>query len=380
MRSPFYWSLIMKIKLNQGHLAAIILTLVVVVWMLLGALSPKTPEPNSRPLALDSGLTRVQVQHFKGELTERSVSFSGTTAANRRVELRSEGHGKVVAVHKQKGSKVRAGELILELDKRDWPARVEQAKANLKQRQLEANSVKELANRGLSNESQQAQAQTLLANAQAELTAAQIQLDATQVRAPFAGVVDERKVEIGDTVQVNQPLAVVLDFNPYLVKGHVPERDAAEVRIGDTAYAELTNGSKIKGKVRFISSDANPNTRTFAVEVEIQSNNTTMVSGLTARIFIPQPAAYAFYLSPALLVLNGQGQLGLKGLDENNQVIFLPANLLKADDKGVWLYGLGQEANIITAGQGFVDYGQKVQPVFDEHNDAPKNNNAVQVE
>jgi multidrug efflux system membrane fusion protein len=305
-------------------------------------------------------LTRVQVQHFKGELTERSVSFSGTTAANRRVELRSEGHGKVVAVHKQKGSKVRAGELILELDKRDWPARVEQAKANFKQRQ--------------------AQAQTLLANAQAELTAAQIQLDATQVRAPFAGVVDERKVEIGDTVQVNQPLAVVLDFNPYLVKGHVPERDAAEVRIGDTAYAELTGGTKIKGKVRFISSDANPNTRTFAVEVEIQSNNTTMVSGLTARIFIPQPAAYAFYLSPALLVLNGQGQLGLKGLDENNQVIFLPANLLKADDKGVWLYGLGQEANIITAGQGFVDYGQKVQPVFDEHNDAPKNNNAVQVE
>ena len=64
-------------------------------------------------------------------------------------------------------------------------ARVEQAKANLKQRQLEANSVKELANRGLSNESQQAQAQTLLANAQAELTAAQIQLDATQVRAPL---------------------------------------------------------------------------------------------------------------------------------------------------------------------------------------------------
>lgn len=370
----------MKTKLNQGYLAAIALTLVVIIWMVAGAFSTKAPSANTRPLALDSGLTKVQVQNLKGTMTEREVSFSGTTAANRRVEIRAEGYGKVIAVHKQKGSKVRAGELILELDKRDWPARVEQAKANFKQRQIEANSAKELSNRGLSNEAQLAQAQTLLANAQAELTAAQIQLDATQVRAPFAGIVDERKVEVGDTVQINQALAVVLDFSPYLVKGHVAERDAAEVHIGDKAYAELTNGGRVDGKVRFISSDANPSTRTFAVEIEVTNSNVAMVSGLSARMHVPQPATYAYYLSPALLVLNSQGQLGLKGIDDNNKVIFLPANLLKADDKGVWLYGLGESATVITAGQGFVEYGQKVQPVLATDNDRAAPNAAAQVE
>ena len=78
----------------------------------------------------------------------------------------------------------------------------------LKQRQPSFNSVKELANRGLGQRVSASTAQPYY-NASLSSTAAQIQLDATQVRAPLQGVVDERKVEIGDTVQVNQPLAVV---------------------------------------------------------------------------------------------------------------------------------------------------------------------------
>ena len=45
-------------------------------------------------------------------------------------------------------------------------------------------------------------------------------------------------------------------------------------------------------------------------------------------------------------------------------MVFRPINLLKADNKGIWVYGLGESADIITVGQGFVEYGEQVEPVF----------------
>lgn len=353
----------MKISLNQGHLAALALVALLIIWMLAGLFSAEPIASDSRPLSLDEGLTKVQVERLQGELSARELSFSGVTAAHRRVELRSEIQSKVVAIHKDKGSQVKQGELIIELDKRDLPERVAQAKAHLKQQEIEAHSVRELANKGLANNAQLAQAQTQLANAKAELTRAQVQLNATDIRAPFAGIIDERHVEIGDLVQSNSAIALVLDFSPWLVKGRVAERDIQAVHTGDKAYAVLTNGERVAGVIRFVSTNSDPQTRTFLVEMEVQTPNAKLASGLSARIHVTQPENFSYYLSPALLVLNDQGELGLKGVDAENKVIFLPVQLLGADDKGVWVSGPSADARIITIGQGFVDYGQAVRPI-----------------
>lgn len=358
----------MTIHLNQGHIAALCLALGLAIWMLAGSLSPEQPFHNARPLVLDDGLARVQVERMQGSLTRYDVSFSGHTAANRRVELRSEMRGRIIAVHQSKGARVQAGDLLLELDARDWPARVKQAEANLRQRELEARSAKELAQRGLANEAQLAQAETQRANAEAELTNARIQLAATKVRAPFAGIVDQRHVEAGDFIQEYAPLMVLLDFDPWLIKGQVSERDAPRVRIGDPAWAELADGKRVEGRIRFVSSEADPATRMLTVEMEADrgslAQDSAISSGLTARIHVPQQETWAYYISPALLMLNDNGQLGLKGIDEQNRVIFRPVDLLKADNRGIWVHGLGAEAQIITVGQGYVDYGQAVMPVY----------------
>lgn len=373
----------MKIQLNQGHWVAIALFVGLFLWMIVGAFSSDDAFDNPRPLTLDTGLFRVQAEHLEGELINREVNFSGYTAANRRVEIRSEISGKVIAVHKTKGSNVKKGEVILELDSRDLPARVKQAKANLRQRQMEAQSAKELASKGLSNESQTVQAETLLANAEADYTLAKIQLDNTKIRVPFNGIVDQRMVEVGDFIRDNTAVAVMLDFSPWLVKGQVPEREAANVHIGDDAWANLINGDKIEGKIRFIASDADPQTRTFAVEMEATSKNKYMTSGITARINVPQPATYAYYVSPALLVLDDNGKLGLKGIDKDNKVYFIPVDLLKADDKGIWVYGPESGTSIITVGQGFVELGQTVDPVYsnlDEPSENHLKNNTLTAE
>ena len=131
----------MTLHLNQGHIAAIVLFLLMIIWVASGSLSPEQEFSNPRPLVMESGLKRVQVERMQGEATQREVLISARTAANRRVELRSEIRAKVLAIHKNKGERVQKGDVLIELDARDWPARLKQAKANLKQRQLEEQSA-----------------------------------------------------------------------------------------------------------------------------------------------------------------------------------------------------------------------------------------------
>lgn len=354
----------MTIQLNKGHLIALSLLFILFIWMLSGILTSDNEFSNPRPLTMDSGLQRVQAEHMKGEQVNRDITISARTAPSRRVELKSEIRARVVSVEKEKGANVKKGDVILRLDPRDWPARVKQAEAALRQRQIEARSARQLKEKGLANDSQLAQAETALANAEAELTNAKIQLNATTIRAPFDGIVDERNVEVGDFVKDGNALVTVLDFRPYLVKGHAAERDAAHINIGDRGWAELVNGDRVDGRIRFIAAEADAATRTFPLELEIENNTASMASGLTATLHVPQPATHAYFVSPALLILDDNGHLGLKGIDADNRVVFRPVELLKADNNGIWVYGLGEQADIITVGGGFVSFGQQVEPVY----------------
>jgi multidrug efflux system membrane fusion protein len=343
---------------------ALFFIIIIASWLGYGLSGDEEEYVNPRPLVIDDGLRKVQVERMQGTLVERVISISGKTAANRSVELKSEIRTKVKAIHKEKGERVKKGDLIVELDARDWPARVAQTKASLRQYKLEFDSAKKLLKKGLYNEAQLAQAETALANAKAELTNAQLNYNATRIIAPFDGIVDQRYVELGDFVKDNTTIVKVLDFSPFLVTGHVAEKDASFINIGDNAKAVLITGDIVEGTVRFIAAEADSQTRTFPIEMVINNPSGNMTSGLTAKIQISQPKQFSHKVTPALLILNDQGHLGLKGITEDDTVIFHGIDILKAENTGIWITGLEEESKIITVGQGFVDYGEKVSPVY----------------
>lgn len=354
----------MTIHINRGHQLAFLIIIIIAIWLGYGLSNEQESYTNPRPLIMNDGLRKVQVERMQGELVERSINISGRTAANRSVELKSQIRSTVKAIHKQKGEKVKKGELIVELDPRDWPVRVEQAKAGLRQAQIEFDSAKKLLKKDLYNEAQLAQAETALANAKADLTNAQINLQATRITAPFNGIVDQRYVELGDFVKESISIVKLLDFSPYLVTGHAAEKDASLIKTGDKAKAILITGQTVAGHIRFIAAEADSQTRTFPIEMVVNNPTAKMTSGLTAKIEVAQPKQFAHRISPALLILNDQGHLGLKGLTEDNKVIFHNIEILKAENTGIWITGLSEESKIITVGQGFVEYGETVSPVY----------------
>lgn len=350
-------------SLSSGIKAAVIISVALLAWMLVGALAADEPYKNPRKLTQEGGLQAVQVKQIQRQTMRPKIKLSGRTSANREVLIKAEVNAKVMAVTVNKGVSVRQGEVILKLDPRDWPARVEQARANLEQQQLEMKSVQNLRKKNLANQAQLTRAKTALANAKANYIQAKRQLDASTIRAPFDGVVDQREVEVGDFVTAGMPLVKVIDFDPFLVKANVPENAASQVKIGDIADIHLVDGKQVKGKVRFKSASANAQTRSYALEIEVDASAHTLNSGMTAEVVIPQAPTEALFVSPALLIINPEGELGLKAVDKDNKVIFLPVSLLEAAQDGVWVYGPKQGANIIVAGQGFVSIGEQVKAV-----------------
>jgi len=72
----------------------------------------------------------------------------------------------------------------------------------------------------------------------------------------------------------------------------------------------------------------------------------------------------AIKISPALLALDEKGNIGVKSV-KDSIVLFTPIEIIKSESDGIWLTGLGEEADIIVLGQGFVRAGDKVEAIFD---------------
>jgi multidrug efflux system membrane fusion protein len=305
----------------------------------------------------------VRVKDLVAETIEREVVANGKTAPVRVVQIRAETGGRVIEIGRDEGDRVVAGDLLVRLDSRDREVAVLEAEAVLRQRKLELEAAERLGEKGFQAETDVAQAEAYYAAAQAALKRAKLDLDHTEIRAPFAGVLEHRSVEIGDFVDIGDPIATVLDQNPFLVIGDVIETEVGRLEVGMTGVARLATGETVSGRVRYVASQADEQTRTFDIELEVPNAGGRQAVGVSAELRIAVETVLAHRVSPSTLTLSDEGVLGVKTVDTDDVVVFQPVQIARADKDQVWLTGLPKRIRLITVGQGFVRDGSKVQPV-----------------
>jgi multidrug efflux system membrane fusion protein len=340
--------------------AAALLALLV-AWLLSGLLVPHPREVDQpAPAARVAPPTPVQVALLVAEPVERTVTLSGRTAPARTVELKAETSGRVVAVGAARGSRVEAGALLLRLDAGDRVARLSQARAELRQRELEYDGQSRLKPQGYISDARLAESLAQLEKARAEVKRAELDVERMQLRAPFAGALQERLVEVGDYVAPGTPVATFVDDRRLAVAGSVAEGQASLVRAGLAGTAHLASGQVVAGRLRYVAPVADEATRTFAVELEIPNPRGELPAGVTADIELPVGRVSAHRLSPALLSLDDAGVVGVKIQAPGDRVKFVPATVVRTAPDGVWITGLPDPAPVIVGGQGFVRDGDRV--------------------
>ncbi len=225
--------------------------------------------------------------------------ISGTIAAERKADLRAEASAVVLEVLKDNGDVVRRGDLLVRLDEtairdnlnaaeesaRNAGFQLEQAKRNLERlKTLRASGMATLqAIDDAEIRANSAQNEVSAANSRAVL--ARQQLQRTQVRAPFDGVIGERKASPGDTASIGKELLKVIDPNSLRFVGRVSADQAGQVQLGQGVRFRV-NGygdESFEGKVTRIDPSANEATRQLEVLVAFTGPARPRVAGLYAE-------------------------------------------------------------------------------------------------
>jgi multidrug efflux system membrane fusion protein len=355
--------------MKRSIIFAVLLAIGATVWVPSGQFGESGAEPQAqKPPADLTALEQAPLVRVRPSRAEQHAVIDllrGRTEANRLVEIKSETDGRLSELAVDDGSQVKAGDVIAKLAPGDRPSRLAEAKALLAQRKVEFDADKKLSQKGFRAETQLAASQAELEAAEAAVTIAEVELSYTTIRAPFDGVIDSRLVEIGDFIDRGESIARLVELDPMLIVTQVNERDIGRLSVGAPGQARLMSGPTVTGTIRHISAVADGATRTFRVELEVPNLNRSIADGMTAEIALPLSEIAAHHVSPAVLTLAENGEIGVKAVDAQNRVAFHAVSIVDTDNQGIWVSGLPEEVTLITVGQEYVSVGEAVRSVLE---------------
>ena len=187
-----------------------------------------------------------------------------------------------------------------------------------------------------------------------------VELNRTEVKAPFKGYI-ERIVKPGNYLTRGQACAVIIELDPITFIAEVPETEIKRVLLNQKVFITLVTGETIESNLSFVSKSASPSTRTFRVEAKISNANGKIRDGITGTMVIRTNKILANKISPSILLLSDNGNLGVRSVEEGNIVKFLPITIVEDTNDGLWVTGIANQTNLITVGQGFVENGEIVK-------------------
>ena len=290
-------------KVKQTYKTAAITAVFLLIWMVSGSLVEEEASPQSES-ALTT-LSSVTVLNSNAILKSKTIRASGFTEADKFIQVRAEIGGRVISTPFKQGDYVKEGDLLCQL---------------------------------------------YIAGREAY----------PKIVAPFSGYLESLRVDKGDYINTGGVCASLIDSNPMLLIADIAEKEIADIDVGANSMARLISGDEIQGKVSFIATSADKNTRTFRVEIQVDNKDRAIRDGVSAEIYIESKKVLSHRISPAILSLNDQGKLGIRTVDENNAVEFKEIAILEDTTEGLWISGLNENERIITLGQEYVFQGQTV--------------------
>jgi len=303
---------------------------------------------------------------------------TGSIQPERKADLRAEVSAIVLQVLKENGEAVKKGDLLVRLDDtslRDSVNSAEEAvrasTQSLEQAVRMLERQKTLRASGMTSAQAMEDAEIRRNNAQSDLAAAKAravgarqQLHRTEVRAPFDGIVSERKASSGDTAQIGKELIKVIDPTSMRFEGSISADKVGVIKVGQPVQFAINGypGQSFGGKVRRVDPAANPVTRQVEVLVDF-TDKVPRVAGLFAEGRIEAETTSALMVPDMALVRQGDSTYAWK-VKDNKALAKTSVNLGARDARtGHWqvLAGLTEGDKVMRApSSGFRD-GQQVQ-------------------
>jgi RND family efflux transporter MFP subunit len=306
-----------------------------------------------------------------------AVNAVGRLAPDREVVLSSQVSGIVQTYRVDTGDRVAAEETLVTLDPRDYQLALGEARANLfaaRARYAAAKNSFLRAGQLLPEnvitpeyfdqiEASYKAAQAAVSQAEASVDINQRRLDKSTIKAPFEGLVTRRLVEMGQNINVGDPVMAIADMLSMRVKIHVNEQDYVHLDKDDTvavrveAYPETAFG----GKVDRIGVKADSQTNTFEVEILVANPELVLKAGLTAMVSIIVDEIRNAIMIPQNCVLFREGRQEVFVVTDQGTAMVRQVKLGRVDGSSVRiLEGIAPGDRLVTTGSQYLKDGDSV--------------------
>lgn len=214
------------------------------------------------------------------------VTAVGSVAAVQGANLTTEVAGIVEAIHFDSGSEVKAGDVILTLDSAVDRAELQSLQAAAHLAELERDRLRALYQRRSISKSEFDQRESQLEQAQANVAAKRARIEQKTLRAPYAGRLGIRQVNVGQYVAAGDPIIGLQSLDPVFADFTLPEQRYAEVIVGATVRAEVDalKEAKFEGQITAIEPAIDADTRNFQVQATFANPEQQLRPGMFTRI------------------------------------------------------------------------------------------------
>ena len=346
--------------MKKSHQIAIGIVLVLMVWMALG-LFKDDPKQTNTQTEKSNKLFLVEVIQSQVKEIPMVIQAVGNVRPWQHTTLSVEVEGKVEKIEVKDGQVVEAGDLLVTLEQNDKQAQLEKNQSLLRYQKSRYERSKTLAKKQFQSELDTEEAYAAMKSAEAAVQSSQMDLENTSIKAPFTGIFESRQVDVGDYLAVKGEVGQLIDNSQLIITVPIPQNTINQIKLDKLAQVQFATGESKSGIVHFKSALADAETRTFKVEVKVENSDWSILAGSSADVFITLDQRKAHYVSPAILVLNDKGEIGIKSVNTQDKVQFHPVTIINSDKDGVWLAGLPDSLQIITVGQAYAKTGSQVQ-------------------
>jgi membrane fusion protein (multidrug efflux system) len=253
----------------------------------------------------------VEVAVARKDTVVDAIDATGQIEALQSIELKPDIEGRVVAIPAVEGGEVTAGAALVRIDDQELTAEVARAEAQRDLAQQALDRTRSLLAQNASSAADLERAEATARSTQADLDLLALRLRRTTVRAPFAGVVGQRFVSLGDYVTTSSRLLSLQTVNPQRVAFTVPERFAARLARGQTVRFRVAAiaGQEFTGTVDFVDPVVQLPGRTILIKALVPNGRRLLQAGMYAE------ARLATEVRPNAVVVPEDALVPLQGAD-----------------------------------------------------------------
>jgi membrane fusion protein (multidrug efflux system) len=328
--------------------------------------------------------TPVDVVVVKPVTVQEDLQAVGSLRSNESVILRPEVSGRIATIGFKDGQSVKKGQLLIGLDASLNEAEVAQYRAEYDLALSNLQRSEDLARQKFISSSAQETAASNAQVAEARLKLAQARLSKMKIVAPFDGVVGIRGVSLGDYVKDGTDLVNVEDVRQLKVDFRLPERNLAQVRVGQPieVVADALPGERWPGVIEAINPRIDVNGRSLELRGRLENTSGKLRPGMFARVrVIVGERADALLVPEEAIVPQGEQFFVYKVVEGAARRVEVKLGV-RRDAKVEILDGIAAGDRVVTAGMRLSRDGQPVRVLssgerLDALKEAPANGAAA---